>query len=418
MQSQKHSKIWLLTVVGTSFFISCSKDRNSDRLDRNLALQQAKSLAQISFTDEEYTVPIEAAAAIASNIRRLMPDQKMANDGVALTVEKSFTINDDLNKPSLYIFNYKEGGFTVVSADERFNPVLAVVPKGDYEGCKDLNGINMWFEETLENIKLTKDGKTESRSAATARWKDVIRDVSVSLNASGKENNIMAGCSYPTYTTVGVGMTTTWDQGCGYNDSLTTTITGLSSCSTFGCNPNPPTGCVATAMAQVIRFWGAPTSKGYDFTGVPDANASTGGNIVIHRLMRDAGISAAMNYTCGSSGAYMTSARLGFLYTFGYRSVDISSSGSGAINIGVLSSNINNGYPVILGGCSNGSGCHAWVCQGYQKLVSSCYTYYYLSMNWGWGGYGNGTWYEQNNWNSPAGTFSHHQKEMLYNILP
>lgn len=398
----------------TSAFIGCAKNEKTVT-GKDLATQTA-ALARISFSDKDYTVPVEAAAIIAAHIQVVMPGQKMASGGVALTVEKSFTINDDLNKPSLYVFNYKEGGFSVIAADERYNPLLAVVPKGNYEGCKDLNGINMWFEETLENIQLTKEGKTDTKAAALARWKDAVQDVSIALGSSGNSCSITAGCSYPTYTTVGVGMTTVWDQGCGYNDSLTASITGVSGCG--GCNSKPPTGCVATAMAQVIRFWNVPTPKNYSYTAMPDANAPFGGSSEVHRLMKDAGISASMNYSCGSSSAYMTSARLGFLYTFGYRNVNHSSSGTGAINIGVLSSNISNGYPVILGGCSSSSGCHAWVCDGYQKLVSSCYTYYYLHMNWGWGGVGNGTWYEQNNWNSPGGTFSHHQKEMLYNILP
>jgi len=45
--------------------------------------------------------------------------------------------------------------------------------------------------------------------------------------------------------------------GGGYNDM----------CPNLGCNPigynhNAPTGCVATAMAQVIRYWAAPTTGG------------------------------------------------------------------------------------------------------------------------------------------------------------
>lgn len=423
MKNQKKLHIVLFGLACILLVVSCSKNENTPKdHDQNddAAQTTARSvLLSISFTDDNHTVPIEAAKALAFNLDKIMPPStRLSKAGVALSIEKSFTINDSAGSPNMYVFDYTGDGFAVFSADERYNPVLAVVPNGKYEQCKNLAGITNWFGETMDYINLAKKGHSDPQNNTTARWRHVIDQINKPAEAtSARSVASPMGCTYPTYTNVFVGMTTTWGQYCGYNDSLTYANIGFyGPCSVCSSNPNPPTGCVATAMAQVIKFWAATTPQNYNYANMPDNNWPADSSEV-NRLMKDAGISASMNYTCGGSGTSLTSAQNGFLNTFGYSNVDRSYSGTSPINLPVLVSNITNGFPVILGGCSSSGDCHAWVCDGYEKLVSSCYTYYYLQMNWGWNGNGNG-WYENNNWNSPYGTFSHHQKEMLYNILP
>ena len=84
------------------------------------------------------------------------PSTRLSKAGVALSIEKSFTINDSAGSPNMYVFDYTGDGFAVFSADERYNPVLAVVPNGKYEQCKNQFGITNWFGETMDYINLAK----------------------------------------------------------------------------------------------------------------------------------------------------------------------------------------------------------------------------------------------------------------------
>jgi hypothetical protein len=425
----KFKKTLLIPILFTwiIFLVGCSKS-DTDPLEQNEKINsKEQAVAQtafekVSFDDTDFTIPIEAVQALALNITKIIPAAKFdsANKN-EISLQKSFTLTDSTGKPNMYVFNYKGDGFAVFSADERYNPVLAFVPKGSYEKCKDLNGINLWFEETSEKIDLAKQFKFDSHSSAKIRWQTLAEDVRNNFSnfkkSSGKnstlaiENNATTqSCTYPTYTDVHVGMTTTWGQGCGYND-----LTPNLSCSPGFCNTNAPTGCVATAMAQVIRFWQASTPQNYTYTGMPDDN-SYAGNTEVPRVMLDAANSVNMNWGCNGSGAYMNNVAPAFTNTFGYRNANYITYNTSYLSL--IISNITNGYPVILGGCTSSNSCHAWVCSGYEKLVSSCYTYYYLYMNWGWGSYGGNGWFENNNWNSSNGTFSHHQKDLIYNILP
>lgn len=76
--------------------------------------------------------------------------------------------------------------------------------------------------------------------------------------------------------------------------------------------------------------------------------------------------------------------------------------------------------PVLLRG-SNGSKGHMWVCDGYKVYNiydEDCngWSYWYLSMNWGWGGDYDG-WYSHGNFN-PNNTNYNSNKKMIYNIIP
>ncbi len=85
----------------------------------------------------------------------------------------------------------------------------------------------------------------------------------------------------------------------------------------LGCNTRPVTGCVATAMAQVIHFWHPNNSLEYDYASMP----TTFGNSEVQRLMRDAGNTVNMDYHCvndGGSGAYDTDVQWALKSNFGF----------------------------------------------------------------------------------------------------
>lgn len=189
-----------------------------------------------------------------------------------------------------------------------------------------------------------------------------------------------------------------WGQGKPYN-ALTPKVDGNQA----------PTGCVATAMAQVMRYhcWpsngkgnGEYTIKGknkqtvsidghsYNWTTMRNSYGSTTSteeNYAVARLLYDVGVAARMSYGKWESSAFSAYAATALIENFSYsralramnRMYHTSDEWEAAIQ-----EELQAKRPVYYGGGSPGGG-HAFVCDGYDG--KSLY-----HINWGWNGLSNG----------------------------
>ncbi|MGA2323294.1 MAG: C10 family peptidase [Sedimentisphaerales bacterium] len=179
-------------------------------------------------------------------------------------------------------------------------------------------------------------------------------------------------------------------------------------------------GCVATAMAQYMRYQQWPTAgigvhtftiyvdnksqsantRGGDGSGgpynwgqmmlVPDCSIANAQLQAIGALCYDAGVAAHMQYAGGGSGAYMHDAKAALVNAFQYSNAimggnEYSNIGSG-LN-GMVNPNLDASDPVLLGVYGSGVG-HAIVADGYG--YSSGTLYHHINM--GWNGYDD-AWY-------------------------
>ncbi len=197
------------------------------------------------------------------------------------------------------------------------------------------------------------------------------------------------------------------------------------------------TGCVSTAMAQIMRFWQEPKDMPsrcfqYNWNNMPNKLKSSSNHYfqerdAVAKLMRDCGNSVNMQY-CGGltvcenqqSGSSVENNVPDALKTFGYGDTYFASKDDYSENQwGVLiRSNLTNGRPLLYRGQpsqSTGPG-HAFVCDGYRKkLFSDAYLYHF---NWGWTGDGDG-WFSVDNLN-PEGSLSNfnYRQGAVVNIYP
>jgi len=185
---------------------------------------------------------------------------------------------------------------------------------------------------------------------------------------------------------------------------------------------NYPCGCVATAMAQVMRYWQYPTTavgttrfpitvdggvrkvalRGGNGTGGPyswgtmmplDPStplASVEQCQAIGALCYDAGVAVKMDYSANGSGAWDSDMRDALVNVFHYSNAILS--GDGATNIGaglqgMINPNLDAGFPVLLG-IDDGVYGHEIVCDGYGYNAATPYHH----LNLGWSGYDN-AWY-------------------------
>lgn len=358
---------------------------------------------------------------------------------------------DANNNPALYIYNYaNREGFVVISADLRHEPICAFIPKGNFEAGEVPSMLIEWFNKTIENIELVRNEKYDNTKRANYFWNDLIKNTNLTalnqalklpvprpIEVDDEGNPTYPGgpppanpCNSGNYSiTRGPLMTTTWGQGCTYNEQCEPRA-----CTNIcGSNNNAWTGCVATAMSQILKYWSHPNSYNYNYTSMPNNS----GNSEVQRMMYNTGKNVKMDYGCSASGAYDYEIDDAFLNNFNFSSANgttfINQHNYNSGSYSVVESNINAGWPVILGGYRTQSGGflgmwysysngHSWVCDGTWNYGNNCYGALQFHMNWGWGT-ANGVppyngWYGFNNWNASTTYNYQYARSFTYNIHP
>lgn len=278
---------------------------------------------------------------------------------------------------SYQIIGTQEGGFAVIAADDLVPEVLGVSTK-HYS-----NGQNENFQWWLEAVEGAVKYAVQHR---------------VALKTTLPDPNL-----YP--AEVAPMLTTEWDQDEPYNRLLPESLYGGGRC---------VTGCVATAMAQVLNYFQTPTvgigtrtiyyPQG-NYTGTPitatfgedfydwdnmldiyTGDYSETEAMAVALLMRDCGVAADMQYGGSNnvesgSGAYSEDAAEGLRTYFGIAEAQCLSrdSYSESAWMDIVYRTLSEDGPCYYGGASWSSGGHAFVLHGYNAEGK-------VYVNWGWSG--------------------------------
>ena len=170
------------------------------------------------------------------------------------------------------------------------------------------------------------------------------------------------------------------------------------------------TGCVATAVAQVMYYhkWPAQgkgqesykvtfdnTVRSADFTKshydwdnmLPDynrRNVTTKQEDAVALLMNDVGIATNMQYTDRASGTQSYMAERALRNYFDYDAALVTRFDEGEDNfIEIVKKELRNGFPLYISGDPSSGGGHAWVCDGFDEEDK-------FHMNFGWNGQADG----------------------------
>jgi hypothetical protein len=300
-----------------------------------------------------------------------------------------------------YVFSANQAGFIAISADDVVLPVLAYSDEGVFDPNTMHSSIQKWFQGYADQIRYAIINKLEATEEIQTQWNDLL---------AGNQPLTRRGSVAPL-------ISVKWDQSPYVND--------LCPYDNFY-KKRAITGCVATAMAQVLKYWQYPAtgtgfhsyshsnygtisssfgSHTYNYSNMPQYVNSSNNDVA--QLMFDCGVSVEMGYSVSSSGAYVISSRSPVTHCteyalktyFGYPST---LSGKQRQNysdvnwINLIKTDLDAGQPVIYAGFGGGSG-HCFVADGYDNNN-------YLHFNWGWGGDYDG--YFQINSLNPSGVGS------------
>jgi parallel beta-helix repeat protein len=322
-------------------------------------------------------------------------------------VAKVETFNDDDNKPVYYIVYLQPAGFVIMPADDLVEPVVGFADDGTYDpspanplGALVTNDLNGRITAARNAKGLEAPGGMEKAVKSQAKWTQLV-----SLVDSPEDGLVPQSRGSISDVRVAPLVQSRWSQ---------TTICSIwpSNCYNNYTPGHYPCGCVATAMAQLMRYYQHPTSgigvheftitvdgvsrtaytRGGDGSGgpyrwskmvlVPDCLTMPDEREAIGALCYDAGVSVNMDYASDGSSAYADSPRYALTNTFQYHNAVVGVNGWVNIGpglIGMVNPNLDARSPVILSISRTGGG-HAVVCDGYGYDSSTLY--HHLNMGW------------------------------------
>lgn len=274
-----------------------------------------------------------------------------------------------------YVFNIGQGkGYVMVSGDDRTEPILGYVPQGAYNPAELPAHIRAWFDGYARQLAfLSEQGESMQQRPRLADEHEAVAPL----------------------------LTTKWSQGDPYNNWCPIDPTTSERC---------VTGCVATALAQVLDYFKYPaqtvaTLPSYttsthriameaipvtaiDWAHIRDTYSSTATQYeqdAVAQLMLLCGQSVKMDYASYASGAdsriYVQALRNYYGYDNSVRIIDRNDY-SAQEWADIIYNEVAAGRPVLYGGLSVGGG-HAFVVDGYKSDGL-------FHVNWGWGGASDG----------------------------
>ncbi|MEZ5199520.1 MAG: C10 family peptidase [Bacteroidales bacterium] len=280
---------------------------------KKLLLIQLLIFVQFALFAEK--VPFEQAKTAALNHFKLMYETVKGNDPGLLTMNLSFeyTLSNEFTAPSFnqtndvlfYVYNVNgSDGFVIVSADNSVLPIIGYSLESHFTGNAIPPGPAYMLNQYASEIDYAIKHVTEIDESVSQAWTNLLEG-----NSSGNlksTSNVDQLCS------------TQWNQAPYYNDLCPYD---------YSYNELTVTGCPATAMAQIMKYWNYPTtgtgyhSYNHDTYGTLSANFSaetynwsampnglSGSNTAIATLMYHCGVGVEMQYgvaATGGSGGYV-----------------------------------------------------------------------------------------------------------------
>ena len=341
--------------------------------------------------------------ASASAARKAAPQKKMVRKATA--EENMFYIYENANGE----------GWVIIAGDDALAPVLAYSETGTFRTENMPVNVKSWLGKYNKFVRKIEDEGVVATEEATEQWNALRRGV---RKAKGD-------------AVVGPLITTKWDQDSPYYDL----------CPGTGTN-KAYTGCVATAMAQVMNYWQWPVkgtgshsyqpldpnsdtgakskrygvqsadfgSTTYDWANMLDkytSSATAAQKTAVATLMFHCGVATEMMYGNDADGGSGT-------YTLNYQEWDTNDNAQNAFYMyfkykkptghvrdgmkyegytyyqkwtdadwtAMVKEELDQQRPIMYGGASAEGG-HSFICDGYNSMD-------YFHFNWGWSGDGDG----------------------------
>jgi len=291
-----------------------------------------------------------------------------------------------------YVFN-ATNAFVVISADKKAIPILAYSTESSYDADHVIPPVKMWLDYYRQQLLAIRKDEAFCQSPSVGKaWKNLQQPTKMRKSTTSNTPTPL--------------LTSNWGQGKPYNYYCPKDAAGP--------NGRVVTGCVATAMAQLMYYFRFPTQGegSYEYTWEPYGKLSADfGNAVydysamidepseinpaISLLMYHCGVAVDMEY--GPDGSGMTNHSAAYVlnkyFHFSPQTQYVFREITDLDWDSLIVSHIDNKIPLYYAGWGDANAGHAFVCDAYQ--IDSNNNYYY-HFNFGWDGQANGYFYTNN----------------------
>ena len=370
--------------------------------------------AMVSMTLFAERVAPDDAALVANNFMNVASASSAKKAAAPKKMVRKATAEENL----FYIYENANGeGWVIIAGDDALAPVLAYSETGTFRTDNMPVNVKSWLGKYNKFVRKIEAEGVIATEEATEQWTALRRGA---RKAKGD-------------AVVGPLIDTQWDQDSPYYDLCPGTGTSKAY-----------TGCVATAMAQVMNYWQWPVkgtgshsyqpldpnsetgakskrygvqsadfgSTTYDWANMLDkytSGATSAQKTAVATLMFHCGVATEMMYgndADGGSGTYTVNygdwedpqcAQNAFVTYFGYKSdgltgymrdgfmyegVQYYKKWSDADWTAMVKEELDKRHPIMYGGAGKEGG-HSFICDGYDDSD-------YFHFNWGWSGSNDG----------------------------
>jgi len=328
------------------------------------------------------------ACRVAKNFYGFSTHRLVGDNSVSLVYECKASSDE----PVYYVYNISgNSGFIIVSADDLVQPVLGYSSTGAYNPADVPPPVQAWLKGYEKQIVYVREHNVSTSAEIAEKWNNYYSNT-FPESSGARIHSVNPLCQ------------TQWNQAPNENGMCPFDQAAGQHC---------VTGCPATAMAQIMKYWDYPAQgtgnhsyneqhwgtlsanfggTTYDWAGMP--NVLTSPNNAVALLMFHCGVAVEMDYTVQGSGAYVcidaspvpACSERAYKDYFGYDPNTVQGklrqNFTDAAWISLIKTDLDASQPVQYAGFGGGGG-HTWVCDGYDQNN-------FFHMNWGWGGNSDG----------------------------
>ena len=292
-------------------------------------------------------------------------------------LEWVYTTFTNQGRPSCHVFNAASGGFVIISACDLTSPVLGYSETGSFSTENIPDGLAYFLDGYGQSVDYAEALLQKPDFAIALEWANLERYGVIQLARTDVVAPMIA---------------THWNQDCYYNASCPKDNDGPCGCAYAG--------CVATSMAQVLKYWNYPEhgtgSYTYNCPPYGDLSANFGSTTYLWDEMPESlsddnpyvaiaifhcGVSVNMFYGSYGSGALHQNIPSALSNYFGFatshnRLRDDYTYGQWE---SMIHEALDAGVPILYGASSEAGSGHAFILDGYD-------TNGLIHINWSWGG--------------------------------
>ena len=344
-------------------------------MKRFIFLSVLVAIAMTSFADN---VTIQQAQQVAHSFLR--------NKTGEITVVSQIECAESFQLQNMYIFS-NDHCFVIVSKEDAVRPILGYSLDGGFS----LNAPSCvidWLKTYDAAIDSVKEKGLRSTVEIKEDWDNLLQGRGLESKSRSYVEPLLQS---------------TWDQGAPYNAFCPVEPEHSSG--------HTPAGCGATAMAQIMKYWGRPirgigsktyiprdhpqygeltvdfSSTEYDWDNMPNSINANSPQVQIDAvatLIYHCGVSVEMDYGPGGSSVHKKIMDDAFRNYFNYNQELEYYSDTVFTNeqwINRMKENLDLMMPILYRGSNydNNNGGHIFVCDGYDENN-------YFHFNWGWSG--------------------------------